>query len=654
MSTTINNNWGLNNIVNTTKYEYGYVVETADAYYYIPKDCTNDTNTIVFSHGAGGDAQNWLNYLETNPVDAIYAVPKSNLSYSNYHISEEMLRTDIATIQKSLGISNNNLFTIEHSAGGPSSIYYAAQNIKNNPNLGPQTCVFIDPANGYDHVDPEFLSDSANNEIIDILGKNHANIIGLENSSNMNRTLSYYKILGDAGCNVAVIKMTGFTGNAHVAISEYSFNQGILAYLSGNKKMEEVITAHVESIKIYDASTGTWKDGSMEDISGYVGTIISSNTHFNDQGEYHSNVNFDGHAKVANDLHNITMFSIEDLGAVSNDEKYVCTSMNEIRTNVKNTALVKGGCKNIGCQSTTIVPTCAENFLNDYFDVVLNILDKITKETQNAANISLGIIKTDEELINASEEMVGITTHELEKIVYVHTGGGSSASSIPSSSTPQDIPSKSSDTPSSGEGDIEDEQDPNSEEPKSKEPIELKPYSTDSLLNKGISERAYDITADDLNRLFKHWADRTGNYNSPLLGTGESWIKACDEVDIDPLVLVGICGEETGRGGFKGMGWMSKKNFFGMRYIDPTGDGTGRSTKWAGQYDLFDTVDEAVLASAKRIKNFYGGVHGGTTTLKLARTGYVGSGSDPNYFGNIWASIMKESLDYITGTNGGV
>ena len=124
--------------------------------------------------------------------------------------------------------------------------------------------------------------------------------------------------------------------------------------------------------------------------------------------------------------------------------------------------------------------------------------------------------------------------------------------------------------------------------------------------------------------------------------------------------MIGICGEETGRGGFKAMQWMSMKNYVGMRYIDPTGDGTGASVFWGGKNDVFATNYDAILASAKRIKNFYGAQYGGTTMQKLAHTGYTGHSDSKgesatnDYFANMWASIMKESLDYITGTNGGV
>ena len=179
----------------------------------------------------------------------------------------------------------------------------------------------------------------------------------------------------------------------------------------------------------------------------------------------------------------------------------------------------------------------------------------------------------------------------------------------------------------------------------------VKPYSVESLLNKDLCDKVYDITAEDLNNLFMNWSNKTGNMNSPLLGTGDAWIKACEETGLDPLTLVGFCGFETGRGGFNAMPWMQKKNFFGLRYVDPSGDGTGRSVKWADVNDVFNgDVYKAVLQSAKRIKNFYYGKYGGHSMLGVANVGYSGKSNDTTYAYNC-ASIMKESLDYIISIN---
>lgn len=656
----IDSNWGLSNVLNIKDYQYGYLVETSGAYYFIPKNCSDTTNTITFSHGGGGDAHDWEEYLKTGKLDAIFAIPKSNLSYSNYDVSQSMLTEDIAAIQRSLGITNNNLFTVEHSAGGPSSIYYAAQNILNNPDIGPQTCVLIDPANGAGHVDPEFLTNGEMTASIQILGNNHANIIGIENTSDINRTLGYYQILGDAGCNVTVIKMKGFNIDPHVEISKYSFNNGILSYLAGDKPLEEVFTENVDYIKQYDASTGTWKDVSINDISGYVGSVLGTYGNFDSSFNYYSQVDFGAYSETVNNLKNLELFPIDDT-TISSDDKFVYTSMNEMRTNLKNTSLLACGSTNIGCQSTTIVPTCAENFLSDYFSVVFNLSEKLSQETQNAVNISKKLDETDKEMEQTAQNMSNVIYVNVPAQNTQSRSAGTTVNSsqtndkeapiVNSTSTTTTDSSTSSSTETINPPVTPDKEDDLA--PSSDRHIDLQPYSTSSLLNKDLTERVYDITADDLNRLFESWAKKTGNTDSPLLGTGESWIKACDEVDIDPLSLVGICGLETGRGGSRAMPWMTKKNFFGLKYVDVTGDGTGRSTAWSGKADLFDSMDDALLASAKRIKNFYYGQHGAHSMAGIGRVGYSGKSGDTSY-ANSCAAIMKEALDYITGTNGGI
>ena len=170
------------------------------------------------------------------------------------------------------------------------------------------------------------------------------------------------------------------------------------------------------------------------------------------------------------------------------------------------------------------------------------------------------------------------------------------------------------------------------------------------LGNKDLCEKTYVVTADDLNKLFINWSKKTGNTNSPLLGTGASWIKACNATGLDPMTLVAISGLETGRGGFRAMPWMEKKNFFGMKYIDPTGDGTGRSVLWAGDNDVFNgNVDLAVMQSAKRLKNFYYKTVGAHSLIELARKGYAGKKDEEGAkaYAYSCSSIMNESIEYI-------
>ena len=627
--------FGIENAQRSYKVGNGYIVETKHAYYYIPENCNNSTNTIVYSHGAGGGPINEIeNYLGSNPVNAIVAYPKDRLSYNNVDSTVKMLNRDIANIHSKLGITNSNMYTIGHSSGAQSCLHILAQNIKNNPDAGPQTCVIIDGR--YDASDVAALvqgKEPFNHGDLNLIRKNGATIIGLEaGASASNPAFNNYKILGKAGVDTYVVGMKGMAkyssdGTSHSGIAIYAVNRGILSCLAGGKSMEDFLNG--SDCSVYHFENGNFKKVPASQLGDKLKTIIGSISNYDaTTGDYHSNVNFADFNNVSSSLK-----SLDDLTMISNDQEYVVGAMNKIRGGIKNTSLLSntGG---TSCSSTTTVPTCAENFFYDYFTAVLNLLDKLRAETEKAITVGTKMEESDAELANKAKSQ--------QKVVYVSTGGGVTNTKPVSTGSGTTVDTTTTTTPSLS---------------KEERLAKLKPYSVNSLKNKNICTKVYDITAEDLNRLFEYWAKKTGNYNSPLRGTGEAWIKACDATGLDPLTLVGICGEETGRGGFKGMGWMSKKNFFGMRYIDPYGDGTGRSVKWAGEYDLFNSVDDAIMASAKRIKNFYYGQHGGHTMLNLAYAGYGGGSkattTQREHYAQMWASVMKESLDYITGTNGG-
>ena len=375
-----------------------------------------------------------------------------------------------------------------------------------------------------------------------------------------------------------------------------------------------------------------WND-LTEEQREYIRACLERNHNYHYiGGNYYSNVDFTKFKSLTDKLGNLS-----ELKAISNDQDYVVGLMNEIRSCIKNTTLLSAPAKFTSCTSTTQVPTKAENLLYEYHSAVFNLLDKLSTESEKAISVGTQLDEADKQLAQEVQ-----TIH---KTVYVTVPAAVSSNNTVSTTNTNTASTATTTTTLSSRNNNEEK--------------ELKPYSVDSLANKNISKKIYNITADDLNRLFDHWADYTRNYASPLRGTGEDWIKACEETDLDPLTLVGICGEETGRGGINGMGWMSKKNFFGMNFIDPKGDGTGPSIRWAGINDPFETTYDAILASCKRIKNFYAGEHGGNTIMQLAHTGYTGHSDSKgeyeinNKFGYSWAAIMKESLDYITGTNGG-
>ena len=156
------------------------------------------------------------------------------------------------------------------------------------------------------------------------------------------------------------------------------------------------------------------------------------------------------------------------------------------------------------------------------------------------------------------------------------------------------------------------------------EPREVPKYDTETFYNQKLTESVMELTAADFDRLFEKWAKDQSNPDSPLLGTGELFVKAAAAAGIDVLALVALCGKETGYGSKSAMDEMNQNNFFGSLIND--GD--------------FTTKEEGITEAAKAIKDCYMGAGGMVKDLDYSVNG---NGT----YGKEVAQIMNDSLDYI-------
>ena len=390
-------NFGLTGVISSKNLGGMYFVETGDGYYYVPKDCSASTNTIVYAHGAGGSNLDYYNdYLANNGIDAIFVVPKEHLSYYDVDVSTANINRDVHAIHESLGIANNNMETVAHSSGGQAAMHFMIENIKKNPEIDSQTCILIDPATASGG-DASFIQ-NLTTEQLQIIGKNNSNIIGFEHTgSDLRNSLSNYQILASAGANVSVI---GFSGMDHVFIARNAFNKGLLSYLAGNIPLKDVIRDST-TVYVYDRNLDYFREGTIDEVSGSfnIADILAHGSNFDPVGNYYSKVDFtDFKNKIAN------LKGLGNFESVSNDTNKVVKAMNDIRGLIKSTSLLSKS-SNIGCQSTTSVPTCAENFLYEYQSDVLILLDKLANETEKAIDISNQMDKNDMEIANLASNL---------------------------------------------------------------------------------------------------------------------------------------------------------------------------------------------------------------------------------------------------------
>ena len=263
--------------------------------------------------------------------------------------------------------------------------------------------MLFDPAQN-DKPNAAFIQ-SLSNEQLKLIGNNHSNFIAFEqNGDDVLSALPNYKVLGDAGANVVVFGMNGMnqycpaganvSGAAHVGILQYGFNRGILSYLAGDIPLEKVLDVNYNKMTIYqyDLVTHNFKEVPISNVSGYIESILGSFSNFNSVGEYYSNVDFSNLDGAITNLKNIN-----DFETITSDQEFIASILNPIRSAIKATSLLSNF-KNLNIKSTTSVPTCAENFLYDYYSSVFELLNKLEQETQNAFNIGDVIIQQDKEL----------------------------------------------------------------------------------------------------------------------------------------------------------------------------------------------------------------------------------------------------------------
>ena len=174
---------------------------------------------------------------------------------------------------------------------------------------------------------------------------------------------------------------------------------------------------------------------------------------------------------------------------------------------------------------------------------------------------------------------------------------------------------------------------------------DIPPYTWQSLYTKPVTEKAADLTADDLNEIFEYWAVKSNNPDSPLRGAGQYFIDAAEKTGLDPLFLVGICGKETGYGSTGAMPYMNNHNFFGIDYIDD-------STGWGNYNNLFTNDADGIMAAAERIRSKYVDEHSANTAARFDWVGYAYPVLG-NYGQNV-ANIMQDSLDYLVNSDGSI
>lgn len=321
---------------------------------------------------------------------------------------------------------------------------------------------------------------------------------------------------------------------------------------------------------------------------------------------------------------------------IQSDNEYLSQGLSLINAFIR-TSRVEG-IDTLGCSSTTSVPSKEPDLLFKMISSSMNILNKMGQELVSIGKVGNKFSDMDNFLANEADKLNMDINSSLVPEIELKNYESRDIKSI----IPEDLLRELED--------LKAQIDNNSEEnplvePEEKSTIrEVHPYTVEYLHTKSMFESVCEITAEDLDRLFAHWAEIKHYPDSPLIGMGQYFVDAAAETGLDVMTLVGLCGVETGRGDPKADSWIHNDNFLGLRY---TYDKNGKHTFYGGKYHLY-TREETMLAGAQRIVKYYYGVWHASSIKGLADvngwTGASGTGIE-------YAHLMRESLDYMLSTS---
>ena len=189
----------------------GYYVSDDTYDFYVPKNCSPDTPTVIYRHGSGGfveDQSKVMNYLENNSLDAVVVIPKGIGSYQdNYESRNNYLYNDvIPEIHQNEGIKNSNISEVNYSNSYASGMQGMLTNIEEN-NAQSQIYISIDgKIGGTDAYGLQQLNKLSDSDIA-LLKQSGTQIIAFERASEINdpNLTSTLKRLSEAGVEVMVI-----------------------------------------------------------------------------------------------------------------------------------------------------------------------------------------------------------------------------------------------------------------------------------------------------------------------------------------------------------------------------------------------------------------------------------------------------------------
>lgn len=382
---------------------------------YIPKDYNGTMDVLAYYPGKGGSAESADSLREAMGSDAysntILAISKEAFDKGN-------LLGSVDEFTDTVNINVNNATVVTYSASGATGFKSLNDYATNNPSLDNMSMVVIDGCNIRENI----INNGVQYEAL-IDREVPIYMVGYSGAEYKDQNCRWNSAaLNDMGYDTIYFKENydDHSINGHVAIKNDMFNDGVLSYLLGhNDDIDASILAKYEAGKYHlDANRNVDKndvvslelsDLIVDTIDGYNIKVPNVDSFTSSDDFVISEVDSDVSSKYKNlselSTFNIANFNLDStkLGdTVISDLDFAIGRVNEIRDKIKGTNFI-GGFKKANYRSSSLIPGCIGQYIDEYFNAVGESLNKLTMDTDAAVSVGLALAGLENNLKNLAE-----------------------------------------------------------------------------------------------------------------------------------------------------------------------------------------------------------------------------------------------------------
>lgn len=429
----------MNNLYNNLVSQYGsvnvkptnngtYEVSYSGTKIIVPQNLSKDAYVVSYTPGYGDSSTNRSlisQYFSNNNMDnAILVIASSTDATNSSEIGYNTLQ--------SLGCNTEGVITTGFSYSAPSSIIEAANFSKKHTNI-PTTCISIDGTSSEHHL---YYSNSTSDAYAGInptgTGSNFTIITVDGQFDHLSQTAKFANS-GITSYNLST-KAEVYTDNIANCHDGASIDvmQFIVPYILGKKDS-------VNSAKGYFLRDASGKTVNMSFLRTNLNDSSSNNNSSNSSNSiklvsisnkketsteniYQSA--FSKHSELAN-LSELKLLNMNESSSsyISSDFQYVCSSMNSIRSIIKNSDSY-ASIKQMSSQVSGGIFSIISSYINYYMDVVSNLYNKLSLETEAIVSYAQYIVDIDNSLKNKGAETIDSNSIKSVKTISLSNNGG--------------------------------------------------------------------------------------------------------------------------------------------------------------------------------------------------------------------------------------